>query len=390
MMIHFGIDNLLEQDPTWKKQRIGLVTNHAATTRQLVSSRKALLDHGFNLVRLFSPEHGLDVTGADGAPMKDGIDSLTGLPVISLYGEKQQPTAEDLADIDLLLFDIPDIGCRFYTYLWTLTHVLEACGKLRKKIIVLDRPNPISGNLTMAEGPGLDETNCSSFIGRWNIPVRHSCTLSELALYFNQSRQLQAPLDIIKCSGWDRNSFQPDWGIPFVATSPAIQSFEAMVLYPGLAMLEATNISEGRGSAYSFLTAGAPWIQAEALTAIVNQLLAEDLNAVPVKFTPQSGKFTGQLCQGIQLQVLDQLHYHPVMTGLLLIRLIRQVYPAQFAWKPYPTSVNPSGKQHLDKLTGIAHSEELFELPIQQFLSRLQQLTKATEWQKTIQPYLLY
>ena len=197
-MIHFGIDILLKQNPSWKKKRIGLVTNHAATTNKLIPSRKALLDKGFNIIKLFSPEHGLDVKGADGAKMKDGIDTLTNLPVISLYNRKLAPGKKDLMDIDIILFDIPDIGCRCYTYLWTMTYVAEACAKHKKKLIILDRPNPVSGNLQLAEGPILDEKKCASFIGRWDIPLRHSCTLGELALYFNQSKNIHADIEIIK------------------------------------------------------------------------------------------------------------------------------------------------------------------------------------------------
>lgn len=188
-MVKTGIDILLEHTPSWKQSRIGLVTNDAALTGQGIASRKAILDNGFNLVRIFSPEHGLSATGADGAPMKDQKDPLTGLPVISLYGEKVAPAADDLCDLDLLLFDIPDAGTRFYTYLWTLTYCLEVCASTKTTLIVLDRPNPLSGILSLAGGPFLDESNCSSFIGRWSIPIRHSCTLGELALYFNQEKK---------------------------------------------------------------------------------------------------------------------------------------------------------------------------------------------------------
>ncbi|MEI2708458.1 MAG: exo-beta-N-acetylmuramidase NamZ domain-containing protein [Chitinophagaceae bacterium] len=156
-MIEFGIDSILQQNPSWKKQRIGFVTNHAATTNTLEYSRKALLENGFNVVCLFSPEHGLDIKGEDGAFIENGIDTLTQLPIVSLYGKKLAPTKEDVANLDCILFDIPDIGCRFYTYLWTLTHVLEACAKLKKPLIILDRPNPISGDLVNAEGPILNE-----------------------------------------------------------------------------------------------------------------------------------------------------------------------------------------------------------------------------------------
>ncbi len=389
-MIQFGIDILLQQNPSWKQQSIGFVTNHAASTNQFIPSRKALLDNGFNLIKLFSPEHGLDVKGADGAKMHDGIDALTQLPIISLYGDKLQPSATDLTDIDILLFDIPDVGSRFYTYLWTLTHVLEACNKHHKKLIVLDRPNPISGNLSLSEGPILDEEHCSSFIGRWSMPVRHSCSLGELALYFNQTKNIHAPIEIIKCQNWNRAEFQTDWGIDFVPTSPAIRNFEAALLYPGTGLLEATNISEGRGTELSFQIAGAPWINGKEVAGIFNQLALDDVRALAIDFIPSNSKYTHQKCSGIQFKVSHVSSYTAVFTGLMFIKLIKNLYPQQFEWKPYPTNVNPSGKGHLDKLLGIANSEALFELPFHPFLQSIQQITKTNSWQKDIQPYLLY
>src|SRR5690606_8412023 len=146
--------------------------------------RKALQDAGFQLVKLFSPEHGLLAVGADGVAQADFVDPLTGLPVVSLYGSKMAPEPQDLESLDAVLFDIPDVGCRFYTYLWTLSYVMEGCARARIPLFVLDRPNPLGGDLSQAEGPMLDEAHCSSFIGRWSIPIRHSCTLGELALYF--------------------------------------------------------------------------------------------------------------------------------------------------------------------------------------------------------------
>ena len=389
-MIYFGIDILLQQDPSWKQQCIGLVTNHAATTHHFIPSRKALQDHGFNITKLFSPEHGLDVKGADGAKMNDGIDTVTGLPIISLYGDKLQPSAEDLSDIDTVLFDIPDVGSRFYTYLWTLTHVLEACSKQNKKLIILDRPNPISGNLSLSEGPMLDEEHCSSFIGRWKMPIRHSCSLGELALYFNQTKNIHATIEIIKCQNWNRADFQTDWGIDFVPTSPAIRNFEAALLYPGTGLLEATNISEGRGTELSFQIAGAPWIDGKDLAIIFNHLELDDVKAVHINFTPSNSKYANEPCSGVQFKVSQVSLYNAVFTGLMFIKLIKNFYPQHFEWKPYPTNVNPSGKNHLDKLLGIANSEALFELPFHQFLQTIQQITKTNIWQKEIQPYLLY
>lgn len=391
MAVSFGIDILLAQQPAWKNARIALVTNHAATTHDLNPSREALLRKGFNLVKLFSPEHGLDVRGADGHKMKDGEDVLTRLPVISLYSDKLKPSAEDLADVDLLLFDIPDIGSRFYTYLWTLTHVMEACAANGKKLVVLDRPNPVSGNMELAEGPVLEEAQ-ASFIGRWPIPIRHSCTIGELANYFNATRKIGAEIEVIACEGWSRNDFQPDWKIRFVPTSPAIQSFQAMLLYPGLCLLEATNISEGRGTEYSFSAAGAPWINGNAIAGILNEMGLDDVMVTPIIFTAKdaNSKYNNQVCGGVKLEVREPSYFQSVSYGMILIRLIKQMYPQHFEWQPYPTLVNPTGEQHLDKLLGIAGSEKIFELPLPKFIAETTRLTQCRSWQKEMADFLLY
>ncbi|MBS1626996.1 MAG: DUF1343 domain-containing protein [Bacteroidetes bacterium] len=386
-MILFGIDVLLKNNYSWKKQRIALVTNHAATTNQLEPSRKALLNEGFNIIKLFSPEHGLDIKGADGVQMKDGKDDLTQLPIISLYNKKLQPDENDLNDIDIVLFDIPDIGCRYYTYLWTMTHVLQACGKHNKKLIILDRPNPLSGNLNLTEGTMLDEVNCSSFIGRWNIPLRHSCTLGELALYFNQQKNIHANIEIIQCEGWNRNMFQTDWGMPFVPTSPAIKNFTAALLYPGLGLLEATNISEGRGTLKSFTVAGAVWMN--------NNLLVENLQKLgihckTVQFIPTESKYANELCMGVEFCVDDVSTFQSVKNGLLLIKLVKDIQENKFHWNPYPTNVNPSGKNHLDKLLGVFESEKLFDLSLTHFIQKINELINVTSWPTAIKNYLLY
>lgn len=388
-MVGFGIDVLLSEQPFWKEQSIGMITNEAATTNVLIPSRQALLNAGFNIKKLFSPEHGLDIRGADGHPIKDGNDQLTGLPVLSLYGERLAPTAQHLADIDLLVFDVPDIGSRFYTYLWTLTHIIEAAATFNKKLIILDRPNPISGNFQLCEGPMLDEAN-SSFIGRWPMPIRHSCTLGELALYFNSVRNIGAAIEVIRCKNWQRTMFQPDWGVDFVATSPAIQSFQSMLLYPGLCLLEATNISEGRGTPFSFESAGSPWLQADVLADMLNNMSGGEMAASSIQFTPAHSKFENELCHATSMVVDDRSCFNAVMNGMILIKLIKSLHPSQFSWATYPTSVNPSGKGHLDKLTGISNSEAIFDLPIPAFMAAVTKYTRCKEWEIAISPFLLY
>lgn len=391
--VRFGIDVLLAGQPIWKNKRIALVTNHAATTHQFVPSRLALLQQGFNIVKLFSPEHGLDTTGADGHAMDNSVDTLTRLPVISLYGNKLEPSRSDLADIDLVLFDIPDVGSRFYTYLWTMSYVLEACAALNIHFIVADRPNPLSGNLRLAEGPLLDEQQCNSFIGRWSIPVKHSCTLGELALYFNNSRDINCKLEVIPCMNWHRNRYHSDWSASFVPLSPAIPAFESALLYPGLCFLEATNCSEGRGTASPFRMAGAPWLLANETAVLFNTMIpaiSTDVYARPVVFTPTEGKYAGQRCDGVMLHVADISSFLPVTTGWLLIRIIKELHPKDFQWAAYPTHVNPSGKKHLDLLSGIWNTERLFDVALPDFVSVAKHCVVLKDWSVNMQPYLLY
>ena len=216
-----GIDAFLARAEKYRHLRMGMVTNNAATTAAGVPSRLALLQAPCRITRIFSPEHGISVQGADGLRQLDTRDSVTGLPVTSLYGNKLAPSEEDLRDIDLVLFDIPDVGVRFYTYLWTMTYVMESCAQFNKPLIILDRPNPIGALLEHAEGPMLDEASCTSFIGRFNIPLKHACTLGELALYFAANRFPGLDLQVEKAINYQRHH-QAERDFPFIPTSPAI------------------------------------------------------------------------------------------------------------------------------------------------------------------------
>lgn len=385
-MIKFGIDVLIADNPDWKTKKIGLVTNAAATTNQQQSVCLALLDAGFHVIKLFSPEHGFTTTGADGVKIKNTTHPITQLPIISLYGAKLSPSAEDLADLDLILFDIPDVGVRFYTYLWTLTYVLEACKKSDKKLIVLDRPNPLSGNLKQSEGPALNQT-CASFIGRWNIPLKHGCTLGELALYFNASQSIDADLKVITCENWNRNDFQPRWKTKFIPTSPAIRNFNAAMLYPGLGLLEATNLSEGRGTNFPFEIVVAPWLNR---IDFLEKEIEANLILNSIEIIPNEGKYANEKCFGLQFKANLIHQFKAVKFGLLLIKLIKDYFPEHFKWHPYPTNVNPTGENHLDKLLGIPNSEHFFELPLPLFKQEMEKICDTTVWQQTIKPYLKY
>lgn len=388
MSLQFGVDQLITLSPVWKDKRIGMLTNDAATTNKGKSSRVELIKNGFNIVTLFSPEHGIHTTGADGAKMMDSIDPLTSLKVVSLYGSKFKPTANDLQDIDILLFDVPDAGTRFYTYLWTMTYWLEAAGNLQKEIIILDRPNPLGGNFELAEGPLL-ESAASSFIGRFRIPVKHQCTLGELAVYFNETQQWKAPLQIINCQHWNRTDLFTDWKMPWVNPSPALQQYEACILYPGLCFFEATNISVGRSTPYSFQWLGAPWLNINALNSMVSTMLEGEIKINPLTLLIPNEN-TSIPTTGIQIKAMDPKSYDAVMTGLLLLKLIKDIHPNDFTWRPYPTGANPTGNNHLTLLMGIAEAEALFELPLQLWLAKITKLLKVDHWKQEVAPYLLY
>ena len=388
MPLQFGIDIVLKNLPHWKEKRIGILTNDAAKTNKGIISRIALKEAGFNLVKIFSPEHGISAMGKDGAYINNSEDELTGLPIISLYGEKFMPSVDDLTDVDLMLFDIPDAGTRFYTYLWSMTYWIEAAAKYNKPIIILDRPNPLGGNMTMCEGPMLD-AELSSFIGRFNIPIKHQCTLGELANYFNVSQNWNADLKVFKCDPLNREKQFYDWNIKWVNPSPALQNIEANLLYPGLCFFEATNVSVGRGTDYSFEWIGADWFNLPAIIMVCQNILRDDLKTETLTL-PISNNGIIHNTKGIRVKVIEPKHYDAVLNGLLIMKLIKDIHPKEFKWMPYPTTANPSGANHLSLLLGIPNAEAFFELPLQQWLQQIIILLSVQEWRTKIEPYLLY
>ncbi|MCB9148898.1 MAG: DUF1343 domain-containing protein [Caldilineaceae bacterium] len=398
MLQMFGVDQLLTTNQNaLAGRRIGLVTNNAATTSPqsgMKPSRWALQQAGFNLTALFSPEHGLGAGAADGAEVRHGTDRLTGLPIYSLYGATFRPTPEMLADIDLLLFDIPDVGARFYTYIWTLSHVMEACAETGTPLWVLDRPNPLGGLIDMAEGPMLDEQNISTFVGRWSMPVRHSLTAGELAVLWNQERNLHVDLNVIKSAGWSRRQHWPDTRLPFVPASPAMPSYDAVLVYPGTCFFEGTNVSEGRGTSNPFQQIGAPWVDGNALADAFNAWALAGVFARAVEFIPAASKHAGQVCQGVMLHVDDASIYHPVAAGLHLLLSVMRNHPAEFGWLPYPTAANGPGFGHFDRLVGqLSVRQELvkqIDLTAAQNRRQIQQWTQAAGWSERTESILLY
>lgn len=391
IQVRFGIDQVLGK-PDLLKGRLGLVTNDAARTAldSNLKSRVALQRAGFNLVRLFAPEHGLGVDAADGAAVRDDFDAQTGLPVVSLYGEKLRPPRDTLTDLDAVLFDLPDIGARFYTYIWTLSHVLEACAEAGVPLVVLDRPNPLGGDLAAAEGPILDVARFGSFVGRAPIPIRHSLTVGELALLWNAELKLDAQLHVVPSSGWTRAMLWPDTGLPFIQTSPAIASYEAALLYPGLCLFEATNLSVGRGTLLSFQAIGAPWLKASEVAHAFNKAALTGIRAEATYFLPSLPPHANTSCSAVRLIVAESRDFHPVRAGLHLLAATIAAHRREFHWASYPTAANPSGEDHFERLIGQAGIRENLEASPPDLAELIDSWAAAPGWRKRVTSCLLY
>jgi uncharacterized protein YbbC (DUF1343 family) len=279
-----------------------------------------------NLVALFSPEHGF-AGKLDQANVDDDRDLTTGLKVFSLYGKTRVPTSEMLAGVDTLMFDIQDIGTRFYTYISTMGGAMKAAAEHRIRFVVLDRPNPIDG--VTVQGPVLD-TGAESFVGYHPISVRHGMTIGELAEMFKAEWKLDLDLVIIPVEGWDRSELFDATGRLWINPSPNMRSLTQAVLYPGVGLLETTNLSVGRGTDTPFEVIGAPWIDAVTLARELNAQGATGVRFVPIEFTPESSKYAEQTCGGINIVITDRVAFDPLRTGLGLAVTLRWLYPEQW------------------------------------------------------------
>lgn len=392
--VAFGVDRVVNFPGILPRaSRVGLLTNHAARLARdpRIPGRGALLDAGVPITRLFAPEHGLTVSGRDGAPVRDSIDRDTGLPIVSLYGDRFDPPLSSLGDLDYLLVDLPDVGTRFYTYIWTLSHVLESCAQTKTRVIVLDRPNPIGGMLDHAEGPLLDEEECSSFIGRWSIPVRHSLTIGELAYHWSKTRAKGVEVDVIRTHGWTRNALWPSLGIPWTPMSPAMASFESALLYPGTCLFEATNMSVGRGTELPFQAIGAPWLNARQ---VIDAFAGSAWLGVRLErgmLLPSTGPYAGEPCEAIRIEIVDAERVRPVQLGISLLAAVMRASRGRFAWATYPTIANPSGERHFERLIGRKYVRpKLADLNERVSPEEIARWTSPRTWSEEVRPALLY
>jgi uncharacterized protein YbbC (DUF1343 family)/CubicO group peptidase (beta-lactamase class C family) len=321
-----GID-VLKRDKfaPLKGLRVGLITNHTGADRE----RNPTIDllhkaAGVQFVALFSPEHG--IRGALDEKVADSTDQKTGLPVYSLYGERRSPTPEQLSKLDALVFDIQDVGCRFYTYISTMGNCLEAAGKTGKQFFVLDRVNPISG--TQVEGPVLQGEE--SFTAWHKIPVRPGMTVGELARMFNEERSIHAKLTVVPVENWQRGFYFDQTSLPWINPSPNMRSLTEAVFYPGIGLLETTSLSVGRGTDTPFEVIGAPYIQELRLASELNGAGVPGVRFLPVQFTPTASVHKGQLCKGVSLVVTDRAALPSVDLGVTIASTLQRLYPKEF------------------------------------------------------------
>ena len=320
--------------PDLRAARLGLIAHPASVTEDFTASADALKAAGYDLRALFGPQHGMRGEKQDNMIESEPyLDLRLGIPVHSLYGEVRKPTAEMLAGLDAMLFDLQDVGVRVYTFVWTMTLAMEACRDAGVKFVVLDRPNPING--IVREGQTL-RTGFESFVGSHPLPLRHGLTAGEVAKLANEQFGIGCELDVIPCVGWSRADWFDSTGLPFVLPSPNLPTLDSCVAYPGMVLLEGTNLSEGRGTTRPFEMFGAPYLDPEE---VVDRLSGVELPGVvfrPCYFEPTFQKFAEEACGGAQLYVTDRSAFRPIDAAVSILSTVKELAPNDFKWRPPP------------------------------------------------------
>lgn len=378
-MVLFGVDRVAEYRQLFVG-RTALLTGPSGRTSGNRPTVEVLRDC-CDLRLLLAPEHGVRGDKAAGALFSDELDEETGLPVRSLYTKtSKRLSPETLELFDTLVYDMADVGCRYYTFLSSLRYCIEDCAAAGKRLVVLDRPNPLGDRV---EG-GLLRPETGSFVGGYSIPVCYGLTCGELADMINRELGCGCDLKMVPCGGLTREMTFRDWGHYWVMPSLGIPRFETALLYPGTCLIEGTNLSEGRGTADPFAILGAPFIRAEQFSREFNAMGCPGVEATPVYFTPTTSKHQGSLCGGIHLHITHEKQLQPVELGVKLLDLLRQIYPGDFQFLP---PVRPDGKPFVSLLAG--HRD--FEDPnwqAQAILERYRQ--ESREFRQRRKPYEYY
>ncbi len=329
-----GLEAVLEDPAAIGDRPWALLSNHAAVTSKLEPARNALAAGVPGpLVRLFAPEHGLDGVAQDMEPVADERDPLTGLEVRSLYGADSstlEPKARDLEGVEAVVVDVPDIGCRYYTFAATMDAMMAASARAGVEVVVLDRPDPIGG--VEREG-GPVQPGFESLVSRLPTPVRHGLTLGELALLLQRVRHPDLELTVVGCRGWRRERWWDETGLPWVPPSPNMPTLQTAAVYPGLCLVEATTLSEGRGTTAPFRLVGAPWLDGERLVNALRERKLPGAAFRAARFRPSFGKHAGEVCGGVEIHVTDRVRLHPLALGMHLLQAVRRLGGERFQWR---------------------------------------------------------
>ncbi len=361
--VELGVDRLMENPDILKGKRVGLITNPTGINAERTSIVD-LFDQSddFELTALYGPEHGVRGDAQAGSTVSSYIDEVTGLPVYSLYGATKKPTPEMLENVDVLVFDIQDVGTRYYTYIYTMAYAMEAAAENGIPFVVLDRPNPQGG--LRVDGPVLDP-DYSSFIGLYPIPLKHGMTVGELAQLFNSEYHIQADLEVVKMKGWKRSMMYEDTGLPFVMPSPNMPTTDTVNVYPATGLFEGTNLSEGRGTTKPFQLIGAPYIQAHEYAKELNDLDLPGVAFRAASFTPTFSKHAGKLTHGVEVYVTDPTRFESTKTGIAMIQTAHDLYPDDFAFL---------ANDFITKLTGNAYVKDMIleGAPLDEILTKVE------------------
>jgi len=360
MTVWSGLDILLEDPACLAGRRWALLSNQASVSSGLEPARLALARKAGAPELLLAPEHGLDGIAQDMESVGDDIDPLTGIRVRSLYRDSAlslAPRPEDLEHVDVLVVDLQDIGCRYYTFAATMDGLMRVAETAGIEVLVLDRPNPLGG--LRREG-GLVEAGFESFVSGIPVPIRHGLSLGEIALLLQAQRYPELELSVIPCRGWTRDLFFPETGLPWVAPSPNMPQFETAVIYPGLCLIEATNLSEGRGTTRPFHLVGAPWLRVDITLRRLRELDFPGVAFRPARFRPEFQKFASEICSGIEIHVREARRVDALRLGLELLRLLRELHPGQFSWRAEAYEFIEDIPA-IDLLTGSAAARKIIE-----------------------------
>lgn len=386
----FGIDKLLADPGKYLTgKRFALLVNQSSVAADGRYLFEALMAQGFKPEKIFAPEHGLFGTEQDQITVADEVDGFTGLNAISLYGqakEELKPRPEDLAGLDILVVDIQDIGCRYYTYAYTMAFCIEACAALGIEVIICDRPNPLGG--VVIEG-GVVHKGFESFVGAYPLAVRHSLTIGEVARLLNATEKWNAKLTVIELKNWNRNWLYPQTFGLWVQPSPNMPTVDTVVVYPGTCLFEATNVSEGRGTTRPFEIIGAPFIDPKKYAAALNGQKLPGVYFRPLFFKPTFHKFKDEACGGVFVHVTDIAVFESFYTGLTMVQTARDLYPKQFDWRREPYEY-VADKLAIDILTGSDEFRLLVERgqPLADFRHACQ--SEAENFRRSAAAFLLY